>query len=146
MACRSTDGVSEFGEVVLDSGLHDGARRIEVSMRKMITYPGDLTPSANWPNVAPGTLGPINALSPKYFNASGIADLPKKPPVLWIRGDSDQIVGDASFFEAKFSAGTVSFNVAKFSGGEVSFNGTGFVGGKVVRDGEDFRGWPSPVS
>lgn len=62
-------------------------------------YPGDLTPSANWPNVAPGTLGPINALSPKYFNASGIVDLAKKPPVLWIRGDSDQIVGDASFFD-----------------------------------------------
>ncbi len=62
-------------------------------------YPGDLTPSANWPNVAPGALGPINALSPKYFNASGIVDLAKKPPVLWIRGDSDQIVGDASFFD-----------------------------------------------
>ncbi len=62
-------------------------------------YPGDLTPSANWPNVAPGTLGPINALSPRYFNASGIVDLTQKPPVLWIRGDSDQIVGDASFFD-----------------------------------------------
>jgi pimeloyl-ACP methyl ester carboxylesterase len=62
-------------------------------------YPGDLTPSANWPNVAPGTLGPINALSPKYFDASGIVDLAKKPPVLWLRGDSDQIVGDASFFD-----------------------------------------------
>jgi len=62
-------------------------------------YPGDLTPSANWPNVAPGTLGPINALSPKYFNASGIVDLAKKPPVLWVRGDADQIVGDASFFD-----------------------------------------------
>ncbi|MBL8096096.1 MAG: alpha/beta hydrolase [Anaerolineales bacterium] len=62
-------------------------------------YPGDLTPSANWPNIAPGTLGPINALSPRFFNASGIVDLAQKPPVLWIRGDSDQIVGDASFFD-----------------------------------------------
>src|SRR5258706_417265 len=29
-------------------------------------YPGDMTPSDNWPNVAPGVWGPANALSPKY--------------------------------------------------------------------------------
>ena len=62
-------------------------------------YPGDLTPSANWPNVAPGVYGPINATSPKYLNLSGIADMPQKPPVLWIRGDSDQIVSDMSLFD-----------------------------------------------
>lgn len=62
-------------------------------------YPGDLTPSENWPNVAPGQWGPINATSPKYFNVSGIADADHKPPVLWIRGDADQIVADLSFFD-----------------------------------------------
>jgi pimeloyl-ACP methyl ester carboxylesterase len=62
-------------------------------------YPGDMTPSANWPNVAPGKWGPINAGSPKYFNTSGIADMAKKIPILWIRGDSDQVVADNSFFD-----------------------------------------------
>jgi len=62
-------------------------------------YPGDLVPSENWPNVAPGKRGPINALTPAYFNTSGIVDLAHKPPILWVRGDSDQIVSDTSFFD-----------------------------------------------
>jgi pimeloyl-ACP methyl ester carboxylesterase len=62
-------------------------------------YPGDMTPSANWPNVAPGVWGPINATSPKYFNTSNIVDMPVKPPVLWVRGDSDQIASDNSLFD-----------------------------------------------
>lgn len=64
-------------------------------------YPGDFVPSANWPNVAPGTFGPINALSPKYVGDSVknfIAANPK-PPILWIRGADDQIVSDNSFFD-----------------------------------------------
>ncbi len=62
-------------------------------------YPGDLTASANWPNVAPGSWGPINAGSPKYFNTSTIVQMEDKPPVLWVRGDSDQIVSDNSLFD-----------------------------------------------
>ncbi len=62
-------------------------------------YPGDMSPSANWPNVAPGKWGPINATCPKYFNTSGIVDLANKPPILWVRGDGDQIVSDTSFFD-----------------------------------------------
>jgi pimeloyl-ACP methyl ester carboxylesterase len=62
-------------------------------------YPGDMTPSTNWPNVAPGKWGPINAGSPRYLNLSGIADMSRKVPILWIRGDSDQIVSDTSFFD-----------------------------------------------
>lgn len=62
-------------------------------------YPGDFQASANWPNVAPGVYGPINATSPKYFNTSAIADIDAKPPVLWLRGDSDQISADMSFFD-----------------------------------------------
>lgn len=65
-------------------------------------YPGDSTPSENWPGVAPGERGVLNAVSPKYFDASGLADVDPKPPVLWIRGGDDQIVADASFFDAGY--------------------------------------------
>jgi pimeloyl-ACP methyl ester carboxylesterase len=62
-------------------------------------YPGDFEASANWPNVAPGKFGPINALTPAYFNVSGLVDLDSKPAILWLHGDSDQIVSDSSFFD-----------------------------------------------
>ena len=62
-------------------------------------YPGDLSPSDNWPNVAPGTRGVNNAISPKYCNLSGFADITPGPDVLWIRGADDQIVADASLFD-----------------------------------------------
>jgi pimeloyl-ACP methyl ester carboxylesterase len=64
-------------------------------------YPGDFVASANWPNVAPGNFGPINALSPKYVGDTVerfLASL-HKPHVLWVRGDSDLIVSDNSFFD-----------------------------------------------
>ncbi len=63
-------------------------------------YPGDYVSSPNWPHVAPGEWGPTNALSPKYFNVTGLTKLRDKPPVLWVRGDSDQIVADDSLFDA----------------------------------------------
>ncbi len=62
-------------------------------------YPGDCLPSPHWPHVAPGKWGPINAVSPKYFNTSAIVDLPDKPPILWIRGDADVIISDNSLFD-----------------------------------------------
>lgn len=62
-------------------------------------YPGDATPSENWPNVAPGKWGPINATSPKYFDTSAIVESAHKPPILWVRGDADMIVSDNSFFD-----------------------------------------------
>jgi pimeloyl-ACP methyl ester carboxylesterase len=62
-------------------------------------YPGDLTPSANWPNVAPGTQGINNALSPKYCNLSAFGQVQGGPPVLWIRGANDQIVSDTSLLD-----------------------------------------------
>lgn len=64
-------------------------------------YPGDFVASANWPNVAPGVYGPINALSPKYVGDTvrNFIGAQPKPPILWVRGDSDQIVGDNSFFD-----------------------------------------------
>ena len=72
-------------------------------MLKMVigdgSYPGDMTPSQNWPAVGPGTRGFNNAMSPKYCNLSGFAAIAPRPPVLWIRGDSDQIVSDTSLLD-----------------------------------------------
>ena len=65
-------------------------------------YPGDMTPSENWPNVAPGTQGPNNALSPKYLNQAIFATIEHRPPVLWIRGADDQIVSETSLFDFGF--------------------------------------------
>lgn len=64
-------------------------------------YPGDFVASENWPNVAPGKFGPINALSPKYIGNSveKFLAVEPKPFMLWIRGESDQIVSDNSFFD-----------------------------------------------
>jgi pimeloyl-ACP methyl ester carboxylesterase len=65
-------------------------------------YPGDMTPSENWPTVGPGTLGVNNALSPKYMNQGNFASISIKPPLLWIHGADDQIVSDTSFFDFGF--------------------------------------------
>ena len=62
-------------------------------------YPGDMMPSENWPNVAPGKFGPINATSPKYYDTSGVVDSADKPPILWVRGDHDLISSDNSMFD-----------------------------------------------
>ncbi len=64
-------------------------------------YPGDFVPSANWPNVAPGVKGPVNCWSPKYLanDAAELLAVTPKPPILWVRGDSDMIVSDNSMFD-----------------------------------------------
>ena len=62
-------------------------------------YPGDLVPSENWPGMAPGTRGILNALSGKYCNWAGLVDLPEKPPVLWTHGSNDIVVADGSMWE-----------------------------------------------
>jgi pimeloyl-ACP methyl ester carboxylesterase len=62
-------------------------------------YPGDFTPSANWPGIAPGTRGILNALSGKYCNWSGILDIDPKPPILWTHGTADIVVADGSAWE-----------------------------------------------
>lgn len=65
-------------------------------------YPGDQRPSANWPTIAPGTKGANNAIAPGNFNGAAITSIDPKPPILWIRGDSDQIVSNTSFFDFGF--------------------------------------------
>ncbi|WP_049927575.1 alpha/beta fold hydrolase [Halopiger goleimassiliensis] len=64
-------------------------------------YPGSATESENWPGVAPGDTGVNNALSPKYCQLEAITEIDpaEKPPLLWIRGDSDQIVSNESLFD-----------------------------------------------
>lgn len=64
-------------------------------------YPGDFMASPNWPNAAPGKLGPVNCWSPIYLRGEVDALLAAnpKPPVLWIHGDSDMVVGDNSMFD-----------------------------------------------
>jgi len=65
-------------------------------------YPGEAMTVGTWPGVAPGTRGVLNTMAPTVFDVSGIVDLPEKPPVLWIRGDADQIVSDTSVFDLAF--------------------------------------------
>jgi pimeloyl-ACP methyl ester carboxylesterase len=62
-------------------------------------YPGDAVASENWPGFGAGRIGVLNTMAPGYFNTSGIVGLAVKPPVLWVHGDADAIVSDASFFD-----------------------------------------------
>jgi pimeloyl-ACP methyl ester carboxylesterase len=65
-------------------------------------YPGDAVTVEAWPGLAPGSRGVLNTMAPTVFDVSGIVDLPDKPPVLWIRGEDDQIVSDTSVFDLAF--------------------------------------------
>lgn len=38
-------------------------------------------------------------MSPKYFNAAAIVSAAHKPPITWVHGGKDQVVGDASLFD-----------------------------------------------
>ena len=62
-------------------------------------YPGDLRPSPSWPGFAAGDRGVLNAMAPVHCNLTGIVDSVDKPPILWVRGDSDAIVSDASILD-----------------------------------------------
>ena len=62
-------------------------------------YPGDSSPSDNWPGMAPGTRGILNALSGKYCNWSDIADIEVKPPILWTHGAADLVIADGTPWE-----------------------------------------------
>ncbi len=63
-------------------------------------YPGDATPSENWPTVAPGPRGILNTMAPTVFRvADALVDLEPKPAVTWVHGTADQIVSDTSLFD-----------------------------------------------
>ena len=59
-------------------------------------YPGDTRQVSQWPFVAAGDKGVCNTMAPNHGNLSALADTPAKPPVLWVRGDSDIMVSDTS--------------------------------------------------
>lgn len=61
--------------------------------------PGDATASESWPGFAPGGRGVLNTLAPTVFDTTAIVHVDPKPPILWIHGALDAIVGDASFFD-----------------------------------------------
>ena len=62
-------------------------------------YPGGSTPSDNWPGVGPAPRGVNNAMSPAWCNTSAFGDVREPVRLLWIRGDEDQVVSDASMFD-----------------------------------------------
>jgi pimeloyl-ACP methyl ester carboxylesterase len=65
-------------------------------------YPGDSVASPNWPGMGPGARGVNNAFSPKYCNVSAFGDVRQPFPVLWIRGDEDQVISDQSMFDLAY--------------------------------------------
>lgn len=65
-------------------------------------YPGDRRPSTTWPNVAAGDRGVLNTLSPVHLRLDGIDAVEPKPPILWVRGDSDLIVSDTSAYDMAY--------------------------------------------
>jgi len=91
------------GSLPLDPQLEDVFVAAMNSTRTGVDhYPGDALAVDAWPGTAPGRRGVLNTMGPTVFDVSGIVDLPVKPPVLWIRGDADQIVSDTSVFDLAF--------------------------------------------
>jgi pimeloyl-ACP methyl ester carboxylesterase len=85
---------------------HETTEREEMLLEEVLKsvtgddgYPGDSTPSENWPGMAPGTRGTLNALSGKYCHWADIVELSPKPPVLWTHGTADIVVADGSAWE-----------------------------------------------
>jgi pimeloyl-ACP methyl ester carboxylesterase len=91
------------GSLPLDPGLEEVFLASMISTRTGIEhYPGDAVTVDAWPGLAPGARGVLNTMAPTVFDVSGIVELAEKPPVLWIRGDADQIVSDTSVFDLAF--------------------------------------------
>lgn len=62
-------------------------------------YPGDVVTTERWPGVAPGRRGVLNAMSGRWLDLTPFADHGPPVPVLWVRGDRDAIVSDASMVD-----------------------------------------------
>jgi len=58
-------------------------------------YPGDMRFTWRWPYFAPGRRGILNSMSPLFCRWDDLAAAPG-PDVLWVYGDADRIVSDAS--------------------------------------------------
>ena len=63
-------------------------------------YPGDSVASEHWPGVAPGRWGVLNGMAPNnQRDVARLYAIDPKPPLLWLRGDSDQVIADMSMFD-----------------------------------------------
>jgi pimeloyl-ACP methyl ester carboxylesterase len=62
-------------------------------------YPGDSTPSQNWPGLAPGSRGVLNTMTPRFYRTADVVDLVRKPPITWLRAAQDQVISDTSLFD-----------------------------------------------
>jgi pimeloyl-ACP methyl ester carboxylesterase len=78
--------------------LLDGLLRMQVGEN---FYPGDHSPSSNFPFTKPGKKGQINCASPvsKIRILDKLKAITHKPKVLWVRGGKDKIVSDESLFD-----------------------------------------------
>ncbi len=65
-------------------------------------YPGSMTASDNWPGMAPGASGVNNAFAPAFFNTAAFGAVERPAPLLWIRGDEDQVVANTSMFDVAY--------------------------------------------
>ncbi len=65
-------------------------------------YPGDSVAVSNWPGMGPGVRGINNAFSPKYCDVSAFGDVRQPFPVVWVRGDEDQVISDQSMFDLAY--------------------------------------------
>src|SRR3954469_21280667 len=91
------------GSLPLDPQLEDVFVGAMLTTRTGVDhYPGDATAVPAWPGTAPGERGVLNTMAPTVLDVSGIVELPVRPPVLWVRGDADQIVSDTSAFDLAF--------------------------------------------
>jgi len=107
-------------------------------------YPGDSVPSTNWPFVGPGKWGALNGGSGKYMinDVPDLIAVEPKPPILWIRGDKDQIVSDMSMFDIP-TLGKLGF-VPGYPGEEIfppqpMISQTRSVFGKYQQNGGSFK-------
>ncbi len=62
-------------------------------------YPGTSGTTQVWPGLLPGDRGVLNTLAPTHLDLSGLIDIDPQPPILWVRGELDQIVSDLSMFD-----------------------------------------------
>ncbi|SHN45394.1 alpha/beta hydrolase [Cryptosporangium aurantiacum] len=65
-------------------------------------YPGTSDVTAEWPGAVPGTRGVLNTMAPTFFRVDDLDTIEPKPPIYWIRGDSDVIVSDTSLFDLAY--------------------------------------------
>jgi pimeloyl-ACP methyl ester carboxylesterase len=65
-------------------------------------YPGTSRQVPAWPGFAPGDRGVLNTMAPTHFRIDGLAEVDRKPPVLWVRGTDDVIVSDNSLYDIAY--------------------------------------------